>query len=103
MPPKRPKAQDLPNMVGDGVGLKKDKQLEALGDRFIEVRDEKAELATELGKLETQILDRMTVLGMSEFRFGDQIMVQKTGKTHVKIKTVKVENDNTGEETENED
>ena len=95
----RPKVQDLPGVDGPGVGQKKDKKLEELGDKFIDVRDEKAELATELTKLEALILDRMTVLGMDEFRFGDQIMVQKKGKTHVKIKTVKVDADAEGGET----
>lgn len=48
-------------------------------------------MATKLTALETKMLDRMAVLGLTEYRFGDQIMYQKQGKTHVKVKTVKVE------------
>lgn len=87
----RPKAQDLPGVEGEGVAPIKDKKLEQLGDEFIEIRDKKAELATELTGIETKILDRMREKGIEVFRFGDQEMKLKPGKTHVKVKTIKSE------------
>lgn len=76
---------------GKGVGVVKDKKLTKLGDEFIEKRDQKAQLATELTALETKIKDRMAELGISIYRFGDQQMEITLGKSHVKVKTIKVE------------
>lgn len=33
----------------------------------------------------------MATLGLTKYRFSDQEMILKPGKTHVKVKTVKVE------------
>jgi hypothetical protein len=87
---KRPKQTDMP-LKGEGVETVTDKQLIQLGDEFIDVRDNKAVLATKLKETETKILDRMDILGIKEFRFSDQIVTSKTGARHVKVKTVKVE------------
>lgn len=88
--PKRPKTQEL-GLKGEGVEKKEDKQLTEWGDDFIDKRDAKATLVTELKALETKMLERMAVLGVTEYRFGDQILVQKKGATHVKIKAVKMD------------
>lgn len=87
---KRPKQDEIP-LKGTGVEITTDKKLIELGDKFIDQRDEKATLTTELGKTETAILDRMAILGLERFRFGDQLAVLSTGRKHVKIKTVKNE------------
>jgi len=104
---KRAKVQELPAMEGPGVGVVKDKALDSLGDEFIEVRDKKALLATELGTLEEKILDRMKTKGMTTYRFGDQEIVFKPGNDHIKIKTIKTikadVNGNGADEEEDED
>ena len=76
---------------GAGVGITTDKKLISLGDKFVEVRDSKAELATELTGIETKIIDRMRELKLRNFRFSDQLVTIKPGAEHIKIKTVKVE------------
>jgi len=86
----RQKQTEMP-IEGPGVAPVKFKDLDRLGDSFIEVRDQKAKLATELGELEKKIADAMTEHGISKYMFGDQEMVLEQGKTHVKIKTVKTE------------
>lgn len=85
------KTQDLPGVEGPGVSLPKFKDLDRLADKFIEVRDQKAELATKLGDLEKQIADKMIHHGLDRYKFSDQEVIIKTGKTHIKIKTVKAE------------
>lgn len=78
-------------MEGAGVAPLKDKKLDGLCDQFIDIRDQKAELAEGLTAAETKILDRMNELGITVHRFSDQIATIKTGKNHIKIKTIKGE------------
>lgn len=87
---KRPKQNEMP-LKGYGVEIITDKTLIELGDKFIDIRDTKAELVTQFTKTEGAILDRMAILGLERFRFGDQLAVLSTGKKHIKIKTVKNE------------
>jgi hypothetical protein len=86
----RPKQTEIP-IEGPGVATVTDKKLIALGDAFIDLRDQKAALATELGDTEKNILARMDELGIKIFRFGDQEMKAKDGARHVKVKTINVE------------
>ena len=88
--PKRAKQVEMP-LKGDGVEPVTDDLLIQLGDEFVDIRDKKATLATELKATETKILDRMDELKIAVFRFSDQIVTAKTGARHVKIKTVKLD------------
>lgn len=99
----RPKATDLPGMNGPGVAPPRYKELDRLADKFIDVRDAKAELATQLGKIETQIAEAMQEHGIKRYQFSDQEIVIKEGKVHVKVKTVKVEGARKGEDPTPED
>lgn len=87
----RPKQTDLGGMTGPGVELPKHKDLDRLGDEYIDVRDRKAELATELGTIEKKIIDKMEQKGLLTYTFSDQQIVRKQGKSKIKIKTVKVD------------
>lgn len=80
-------------LKGEGVEIITDKKLIALGDDFIDTRDQKAELAEKLTGLKKNILARMDEIGVKVFRFSDQIITAKAGARHVKIKTVKVTED----------
>lgn len=87
-------------MQGEGVAPLRYKDIDRLADKFIEVRDSKAELAKELTKIEGRIAEAMEEHGITKYTFSDQEVILKTGKTHVKIKTVKaegVESNPTGE------
>lgn len=86
----RPKQKDLP-ISGEGIAPEPDKKLDNLCDEFIELRDDKAKLAEDLGVCEVKILDRMVELNREEHRFGDQLAKIKKGKNRIKIKTVKTE------------
>src|ERR1017187_441327 len=86
----RAKQGEIP-LKGTGVEITTDKKLIALGDSFIDLRDSKAETTTQMTKVEKNILERMKILNLQQFRFGDQLAVLSTGKQHIKIKTVKVE------------
>jgi hypothetical protein len=94
----RPKTKDLPGIEGPGVGQTADKKLDKLGDEFIDVRDQKAKLAEQLTGIETKAAERMGELGITRYRFSDQEMFLKPGKTHIKVKTVKNEGAENGEE-----
>jgi len=78
-------------MEGAGVAPVRYKDIDRLADKFIEIRDEKAELAGKLGELEEQIADLMVDHGITKYTFSDQEVILKAGKAHVKIKTVKSE------------
>ena len=78
-------------MQGEGVAPLRYKDIDRLADKFIEVRDQKAELAAELSKIEGRIAEAMEEHGITKYTFSDQEVILKTGKTHVKIKTVKAE------------
>jgi len=71
-----------------GVGVVKDRKLNALADEFTEKRDAKAELAEQMTGIETKILDRMDEIGVKVFRYADRIVSIKDGRRHVKIKQV---------------
>jgi hypothetical protein len=86
-----PKQNDLTGIEGPGVSLPHFKDLDKLGDKFIDIRDQKAALATKLGKVEAEIVEKMKDHGISRYVFSDQEMVIKEGKVHVKVKTVKVD------------
>lgn len=86
----RPKQTEIP-MEGQGVAPTKIKELDRLGDKYVEIRDEKAELATKLGDVERRMADIMIENGMSKYQWSDQEMIIKPGKTHVTVKTVKAE------------
>lgn len=92
---KRPTQEEIP-MEGAGVAPVKDKKLDTLCDKFIELRDSKAATATQIGETEGKILERMDELKITVHKFSDQIASIKTGKNHVKIKTVKVDGDEDG-------
>ena len=87
----RPKQEEISGLTGPGVEVPRIKKLDQLGDKFIEIRDEKAELAEKLGDTEKSMIEVMVENGISKYRFGDQEITIKPGKNHVKIKTVKVE------------
>jgi hypothetical protein len=87
----RPKQEELAGVEGPGVSPIKIKELDRLGDRFIENRDAKADLAAKCTKIEAQMAEMMEEHGLARYQFSDQEMILKRGKVHVKIKTVKVE------------
>ena len=89
-------------MNGPGVAQERYKDLDRLGDEFIETRDEKAKLATKLGTIEKKLAEKMAEKGLARYRFGDQEMLIKIGATHIKIKTVKVDGAENGESGETE-
>lgn len=67
------------------------KELDRLGDKFIEIRDDKADLAGKLTKVEAQMAEIMEEHGVTKYQFSDQEIILKRGKVHVKIKSVKAE------------
>ncbi len=87
----RPKSEDLPGIEGEGVAPPRYKDIDRLADKFIDVRDQKAELATQLTKIEGQIAEAMADHGIAKYKFSDQEVILKTGKTHIKVRTIKVE------------
>lgn len=99
----RPKQDDLPSIEGEGVAPVKDKKLNSLCDKFIDIRDSKALMAEELTAVEKNILERMDELKITVHRFGDQIAQIKPGKSHVKIKTVQTATSAEDADNEGED
>lgn len=73
-----------------GVGVVKDKKLDALADKFAELRDEKADLATKMTKVEQDIIERMVEIKCRIYRYDDREVKIKDGKPHVKVKSIKV-------------
>lgn len=74
-----------------GVGVVRDKKLDALADKFTELRDAKAEMAEEMTAIEGKIIDRMQEMKIPAYRYSDRLVKIKVGKNHIKIKTVKVD------------
>lgn len=87
----RPRQDDIPGVEGPGVSPPKIKELDRLGDKYVEIRDEKAKLATKLGEVEKKMADIMIDNGMNKYQWSDQEMIIKPGRTHVTVKTVKAE------------
>lgn len=92
----RPKQTELP-VSGPGVSQQKFKDLDKLGDEFIEIRDDKAELAEKMTAVTAAIVKAMHEHEIDIYRFGDQEIEIVSGKEKIKIKTV------TAEGTEGED
>lgn len=88
---KRPTPQDLPGVDGPGVSRPKYKDLDKLADKFCELRDGKANLASEMGDVEKKIIEKMDEHGLSVYHYGDQKVELKGASIHIKVKTVKVE------------
>lgn len=87
---KRPKQEEIP-MKGPGVAPVKDKKLDALADKFVEMRDEKSKLAEEMTNIEANIVARMQEIKCESYRYADREVKITKGKVHVKVKTVKNE------------
>ncbi len=87
----RPKQEELSGVEGPGISPVKIKELDRLADRFIEKRDAKADLASDITKIEGQMAEIMEEHGISKYKFSDQEVVLKKGKVHIKVKSVKVE------------
>lgn len=87
----RPKQDDIPGVEGPGVSPPKIKELDRLGDKYVEIRDEKAKLAGKLGDVERKMAEIMVENGISKYQWSDQEIIVKPGKTHVVVKTVKAE------------
>lgn len=87
----RPKAIDLPGVEGPGVSPVKHKDLDKLGDEFIDLRDQKSKLAEEMTGIQTKIIDKMIEKEIKKYRFSDQEIEIIDGKRKVKVKTVKVD------------
>lgn len=80
-------------MEGPGVATPRYKDLDKLADKFVDVRDQKAELASELGKIEAKIIEKMIEHGVEKYRYADKEVFVKPGKKHARVKTVKVDSD----------
>lgn len=74
-----------------GVGVVKDKVLDRLADEFSEKKEQKAELATEMTAIEGKIIDRMIEKNIKVYRYSDREVRIKDGKSHIKVKTVKMD------------
>ncbi len=81
---------DLPGIKGEGVELPSDKVLDKLGEKYIDLRDQKAKLAEEITALDKKAVERLAELGWQRYRFRDQEMFVKQGDPHIKIRTVEV-------------
>lgn len=86
----RPKQTEL-QVEGPGVSPVKYKDLDKLGDEFIEIRDKKAELAEEMTATTAAIVKAMHEHEIDIYRFGDQEIEIVSGKEKIKIKTVTAE------------
>lgn len=98
----RPQSQDLPGVEGPGVAPVRYKDIDKLADKFIEIRDEKAVLAGKLGKLETSIAELMVDKGITRYTFSDQEVILKSGRTHVKVVTVKAVDESSKDDPDDE-
>lgn len=80
------------DISGPGVAPVKDRKLDSLCDKFVELKDNRATITEEIGDTEAMILDRMGELGIKVHKFGDQIATIKDGKRHVKTKLIRTDN-----------
>lgn len=90
---KRPQTDDLGGMDGPGVALPKIKALDKLGSEFVDIRDQKAALATQLTDLTNRAVTLMQEHKVERYTFADQEIRIKTGKTKIVVKTIKGEDD----------
>lgn len=88
----RPKTQEL-GFKGRGVEAVEDAELEALGDELDDLRTKKRKLAEKITAAEGKALERMKVLGLKVYRWQDREMMPVEGKIHIKVKSVKVGDD----------
>ncbi len=80
--------------TGPGIAPEKHPDLDKLGDKLSDLREDKSKLAEEITAVEKRALDRMTELQLTTYRFRDMEMSVKPGNPHVKIKSVQVGNGN---------
>lgn len=85
----RPKQTEIP-MEGPGVTKPQYKELDKLGDAFIDVDDQIEELKTELSGIEQRLILKMREYNLGKYRFGDYEITLKEGAIHAKVKEVKV-------------
>ena len=81
----RPKQDDLSGIEGPGVSPIKIKELDRLGDRFIENRDAKADLAKKLTKLEGQMAEIMEENGIARYSSATKKSCSKRARSISKL------------------
>lgn len=81
-------------MTGPGVEKPRYKDLDRLGDAFVNVDDKIDELKGELDAIEQKIILKMKELNMGRYRFGSDDkpfeIIIKEGVVHAKVKELKV-------------
>lgn len=93
----RPKQEEIP-MTGEGVAPKRIKELDVLGDKYVEVRDKRMEWTEKEQVAKANLIAKMEELKISKYRYGDH-EIDLTSKSNVKVKNV----DSTAGETEEEE
>lgn len=86
-----PKIQELPGVEGPGVSPLKIKELDRLGDKMNDLLEERSKLSGNVTKLEGQMAEIMQERGITKYHWSDKVMEIKTGKIHIKVKTVRAE------------
>lgn len=78
-------------MQGPGVEVPKFKDIDRLADRFETKREERSKISEDITELEKKIAEAMKEHGITKYRYRDQEVILKTGKTHIKVRTIKSE------------
>lgn len=95
----RPKQEDLPAIEGDGVAQKRIKELDVLGDKYVDVRDKRMEWTEKEQVAKANLIAKMEELKITVYRYGDH-EIDLTKKANVKVKNVDASADAEEEETE---
>lgn len=86
----RPKQEEIP-MEGPGVSVPRYKDIDRLADQYHDKLEERSTISEEITKLEGKLADKMNEYQLQKYRYRDQEVILKPGKTHVKVKAVKAE------------
>lgn len=87
---KRPEQSEMP-IEGPGVSPVRYKDIDRLADQYHDKLEERSTISEEITKLEGKLADKMNEYQIMKYRYRDQEVILKPGKTHVKVKAVKAE------------
>ena len=88
----RAKQEEMP-IEGPGVSVPRYRDIDRLADEFHELLTERAETSEKIGTVEKKILEKMAEKGLTTYKYRDQQVIFKAGKSHIKIKTIKADAD----------
>lgn len=82
------KQEELPEMVGEGVEVKRIRSINNAADKYVDVRDQRMALTEQEVEARTNLLNLMKEHKLEMYSYDGHVVKIETGKDKVKVQSV---------------